>query len=325
MGNDASRTTSEEKEPLLPHERPSRVHVAPGVAMVLLLFVGMVFLHIVEGWELLDSAYVLTQVITTVGYGDYTPSTTAAKVFMCFYAVAVLVAVSFFLNTRLRSALDKTSDYIIDHLTRAEARAEGVEAGSLRLARKFAFLNQFAAALFFFLVPVFVGAIGFRFLEGCTCDHHAASPDCVDNTNAECVDTGGFTPSLLDSTYMSIITLSTIGFGDYTPTNQAARAFAIIWMVVGVASTALFIDTVTHLLYEDEVHDRLIMVEEMLNMDHETFSLIDRDRNGYLTRGEFLSYSLVKYGGVQQGLVQKVLQVFDQMEKSGDERVTWVA
>lgn len=291
--------------------------------MVLLLLLGMVFLHLVEGWELLDSAYVLTQVITTVGYGDYTPSTSAAKLFMCFYAILILVAVSYFLNTRLRAGLDKSSDFIIDHLNRAEARVEGVDVRSLREARKLALLNQAFTGFLFFAVPVVVGAIAFRFLQGCTCDHDRASRFCVDDTNSECVDTGGYTPSWLDSFYMSVITLCTIGFGDFTPATHNAKLFSIIWMVVGVASTALFIDTLTHAFFEDESRDRLIMAEELLNMDRKTFDLVDRDRNGYLTRGEFLSYSLIKYGGVQPALIDKVLEAFDAMEKSGDDRVTW--
>lgn len=72
------------------HLRITGVHPPKGfIGTVILLFVvltsGTLFYSEVEGWNLLDSAYFSVMTITTVGYGDLHPTTTASKVFTMFY------------------------------------------------------------------------------------------------------------------------------------------------------------------------------------------------------------------------------------------------
>lgn len=49
-----------------------------------LLSVGTVFYHTEEGWSYFDSFYFTVVTITTVGYGDFHPSTTLSKTFTMF-------------------------------------------------------------------------------------------------------------------------------------------------------------------------------------------------------------------------------------------------
>ena len=53
--------------------------------MVALLGVGTLFYHIVEGWSWLDSLYFCVITLSTVGYGDFDPSTPGSKVFTMIY------------------------------------------------------------------------------------------------------------------------------------------------------------------------------------------------------------------------------------------------
>jgi hypothetical protein len=54
------------------------------LSMVLLL-TGMFFYHRVEGWTLFQSFYFAVLTLTTVGYGDFAPQTTAGRAFTIFY------------------------------------------------------------------------------------------------------------------------------------------------------------------------------------------------------------------------------------------------
>lgn len=51
--------------------------------------------------------------------------------------------------------------------------------------------------------------------------------------------------SLLNSLYFSVVTLSTIGYGDLAPTNNAAKVFTIIYIFVGVGTLGVFISAVS--------------------------------------------------------------------------------
>jgi hypothetical protein len=50
-----------------------------------LLVIGTVFYSVVEGWSPLDSLYFSMITLTTVGYGDLTPSTPASRSFTVLY------------------------------------------------------------------------------------------------------------------------------------------------------------------------------------------------------------------------------------------------
>ncbi len=57
-------------------------------AVALLLISGTWFYAQVEGWRIIDALYFSFITLTTIGYGDLTPKTDAAKIFTMFYAAA---------------------------------------------------------------------------------------------------------------------------------------------------------------------------------------------------------------------------------------------
>jgi len=52
-----------------------------------LILSGALFYTRVEGWSFLDSVYFCVTTLTTVGYGDLSPTTPASKIFTIIYIV----------------------------------------------------------------------------------------------------------------------------------------------------------------------------------------------------------------------------------------------
>ncbi len=52
--------------------------------------------------------------------------------------------------------------------------------------------------------------------------------------------------SYIDAMYFSIVTLTTIGFGDFTPQTDAGKIFTIFYIIAGIGIILSFINTIQH-------------------------------------------------------------------------------
>ena len=50
--------------------------------------------------------------------------------------------------------------------------------------------------------------------------------------------------SIIDSLYFSVITLTTIGYGDYSPQTEAGKIFTIFYIIIGLGMILNFINAV---------------------------------------------------------------------------------
>ncbi len=66
---------------------------------IVILSMGSVIYHYLEGWSWIDSFYFSVITLTTIGYGDFSPQTDAGKVFTMFYIVIGLGIILSFINT----------------------------------------------------------------------------------------------------------------------------------------------------------------------------------------------------------------------------------
>jgi voltage-gated potassium channel Kch len=72
------------------------------MSAALLIVVGTVVYSAIEHWSWIDSLYFSVVAVTTVGFGDLTPSTDGSKLFTVFYVLSGIAIISAWLSERLR-------------------------------------------------------------------------------------------------------------------------------------------------------------------------------------------------------------------------------
>jgi len=87
------------------HEHLTGVKPPPGfiatmATLCILLILGTVFYSFQEGWSYTDSLYFSVVTLTTVGYGDLHPTTTASKMFTVLY-IFIGVGLGFYILSAL--------------------------------------------------------------------------------------------------------------------------------------------------------------------------------------------------------------------------------
>lgn len=68
-------------------------------AVIVVMAIGAIGFHLIEGWSLLASLYVAAQTVTTVGYGDLTPATANGRIFATGFMLAGVGVVLYALTT----------------------------------------------------------------------------------------------------------------------------------------------------------------------------------------------------------------------------------
>ena len=93
------------------------------MAVIGALLLGAVIFSATEGWHLLDAFYFVTMTATTVGYGDFTPTTAVSKVFTIIYSLSivpfVLYAFSFVAKAQMNKVYTK-----VHHLEKQQKEQE---------------------------------------------------------------------------------------------------------------------------------------------------------------------------------------------------------
>jgi voltage-gated potassium channel len=79
--------------------------------------------------------------------------------------------------------------------------------------------DEYRDLLFTTIIIIIVGTLVYHFVEGWT---------------------------YIDSLYFSVVTLTTIGFGDFAPKTDFGKLFTILYIIVGIGMILSFINTVQH-------------------------------------------------------------------------------
>jgi len=127
--------------------------------------------------------------------------------------------------------------------------------------------------------------------------------------------------SLTDSLYMSCVTMTSIGYGEFSPQNKNARIFAIFWILGGTLLVGNFMGGLVD-DYMQAKQNR--MNKKMLNriFTLDDMRKLDKDGDGSVTEVEFFTYMVSKMGKADKIELQELRNRFKEIDASGDGFIT---
>jgi CBS domain containing-hemolysin-like protein len=96
--------------------------------LIILIFFGIFYFHLQEGWSYVDAFYFVIMTITSVGYGDVVPKSDISKIVTAVYAIIAIPVVFLTLGMIAKSYFEvkiATIERRISQIASMEKEIEG--------------------------------------------------------------------------------------------------------------------------------------------------------------------------------------------------------
>ncbi|CAF4155014.1 unnamed protein product, partial [Rotaria sordida] len=125
--------------------------------------------------------------------------------------------------------------------------------------------------------------------------------------------------SMLDAMWFFIVTFTTIGYGDFTPSTYCGRTIASATGLIGILTTALLITVLTQKLllnrWEKYVHSFVLNVELAKNRKIQAANIIKFAFQAWNLKKKNVSESSIRYLRAQQRLFQSIRSLHEIKQK----------
>ena len=122
----------------------------------------------------------------------------------------------------------------------------------------------------------------------------------------------------VDAFYFAGMTLTTVGFGDVTPTGPVMKAFCMLYIITGVLSIC-FVASNLATMYNDSIQAQkyqfiLEATEKPGWSKSGKANVMDTNNDGKIDWGEFLSNRLLEAELVDTEVLQDIKEAFDSLD-----------
>jgi len=239
--------------------------------------VGIIFYTQYENFSFLDSMYLITLLLTTVGYGNTVPITKGGKIFTIFYVLCGICFIALSLSILSNYFSNKHERMMIKLLKNNETNLDNS-------GKSFKHIIIDCIIIFFIIIIVVLFYTLYEDLD------------------------------IVDAIYMTCISLTTIGFGDIVPTTDGGKIFAIFWILSGTLFFAKIIaDYFDYFvnLRQEKIYNNIIKTAIVNYSDLKDFS----NNKNTVSRYEFLAGVLVKIGSINRTKIQHIMKQFDNIDQ----------
>lgn len=249
-----------------------------------------------ETHPVVDALYFCIVTMCTIGYGDITPASTTSKIFSIAFVLIGFGFIDILLSAMISYVLDVQEHHLLDA---AKHRAQGskldapsyvvdLKKGRMRIRLKV------GLALGVVVLCICIGAAFLRFVEKLSC---------------------------LDAFYLSVMSVTTVGYGDRAFKTMGGRLFASLWLLVSTLAVArAFLYLVEARM--DKRHREMAKWILARNLTVSEFLEADIDNNGFVSKSEFVVYKLKEMGKVAEKDILQICDQFDRLDNGNCGKIT---
>ncbi|KAK8521901.1 hypothetical protein V6N13_021972 [Hibiscus sabdariffa] len=241
----------------------------------------------IDTHPVVDALYFCIVTMCTIGYGDITPLTPSTKIFACAFVLVGFGFIDILLSGVVGYVLDLQESMILTgiHMKKSHRGFSArnyivdVDKGRMRIRLKV------GLALGVVVLCIGIGSLMLYFVEGL---------------------------DWIDSFYLSVMSVTTVGYGDRAFKTLAGRLFAGVWLLfstLAVARSFLYLAEARvdkrHRRIAKWVLHREITIEDLLAAGI-------NNNNGFISKSEYVIYKLKEMGKIGE---KDILQICDQFSK----------
>ena len=125
--------------------------------------------------------------------------------------------------------------------------------------------------------------------------------------------------SVVDAIYFTVVSITTIGYGDIVPDTDAGKAFSIVFLPI---STVLLARVAGDLVLKATVATERQILERTRQKLKKSWSKVDRNKDGKVGESEFLLHRIVELGKVTVEELKDMQQEFGALDKDNSAFIT---
>ncbi|XP_062094470.1 two-pore potassium channel 3-like isoform X2 [Humulus lupulus] len=249
-----------------------------------------------ETHPVVDALYFCIVTMCTIGYGDITPNSAATKLFSVLFVLVGFGFVDILLSGMVSYVLDLQESHLLSSVKGVgEKKKENARSyiidfkkGRMRIRMKVAL----ALGVVVLCIGLGVGVMHF-------------------------VERLGW----LDSFYLSVMSVTTVGYGDRAFKSMTGRIFASVWLLVStlaVARAFLYLAEAR----VDKRHRKMAKWILGQDMTISEFLAADIDNNGFVSKSEFVIYKLKEMGKISEKDILLICNKFDMLDTGNCGKIT---
>ncbi|OWM75468.1 hypothetical protein CDL15_Pgr021632 [Punica granatum] len=167
-----------------------------------------------ETHPVIDALYFCIVTMCTIGYGDIAPVTWQTKVFACFFVLVGFGFIDILLSGLVNYVLDRQENIILSGIKMGRARGEAFPAGNYIVDLEKGRMRirlKVGLALGVVVLCIGIGTLVLYFLEDLC---------------------------WVDSVYLAVMSVTTVGYGDRAFKTPEGRLFAAVWLLFSTLAVA---------------------------------------------------------------------------------------